>query len=147
MTFAYATKLSMRPRLINIGAQKIDGSVLEIHNITSTSFLFQDSQKRVQFFKKIFLLTDISMEIVLKMSFLALSNTNVEFIELGKFICRSYITIETLLIINRIKLINKKEFAKAVLDENLETFIIHISALEVIENSIHPFQVAQIADL
>ncbi len=42
---------------------------------------------------------------------------------------------------------DKKEFAKATLDENLETFIVHISALDVAELSIHPFRIAQIVAL
>lgn len=84
MTPAYITKLGPRPRSTNVAAQKIDSSVLETHGIPSASFLFQDSQERVQFFKETFLQADTSMEIVLEMPFLALSNTDVEFIELRK---------------------------------------------------------------
>ena len=36
---AYAIKLDLRPRLINIGAQKIDGSILETYGIDSACFL------------------------------------------------------------------------------------------------------------
>lgn len=46
---------------------------------------------------------------------------------------------------NRIELINKKEFAKVALDKNLETFMIHIIALEAM--LIHFSKIVQIAIL
>lgn len=46
-----------------------------------------------------------------------------------------------------VKLVDKSEFAKAVLDENAKTFVIHISALEDMEKSIQYSQIAQIAVL
>lgn len=54
--------------------------------MTSASFLLQDSQGRVGFFKETFLLADISIEIVLGIPFLALSNINIEFTKLEKLI-------------------------------------------------------------
>lgn len=48
------------------------------------SFLLQNSQKKFQFFKETFLLTNININIVLKISFLAFSNTDVGFTELKK---------------------------------------------------------------
>ena len=44
---AYAAKLGLRLRPTNVGAQKIDGLVLETHGMTSARFLIQDSQGRV----------------------------------------------------------------------------------------------------
>lgn len=52
---------------------------------------------------------------------------------------------ETLPTTSWIKLINKKAFAKEVLDKNLETFIMYISALE--EMTIHLFGATQIVIL
>ncbi len=49
--------------------------------------------------------------------------------------------------ISWVELIDKREFAKATLDENSETFVVHISALDVAESSIHPSRAAQIAAL
>ena len=43
MSPAYAAKLSLRSRPINVGAQKIDGSALTTHGMALTSFLLQDS--------------------------------------------------------------------------------------------------------
>ena len=69
MTPIYKTKLGLKPRSINVGTQKIDGSALKIHNITLARFSLQDSQERVWFFEKIFLLANINMEVVLRMFF------------------------------------------------------------------------------
>ncbi len=108
-------------------------------------FLIQDSLGKVRFFEETFLLADISMEVVLEMPFLSLSNVDVKFAELEKLTWRTDTAVETLSIISRVKLIDKREFARVTLDKNLETFVIHVSALEAI--TIYPFRAAQIATL
>lgn len=85
---AFAAILGLTPRLININIQKIDGFFLEIYNITSIGFLLQDSLKMVQFFKKTFLLTDTSMEMVLGIFFLSLNNADIQF-DMGELTWRS----------------------------------------------------------
>ncbi len=85
------------------------------------------------------------MEVVLGMPFLFLSNADVEFAELGKLTWRIYTAAEALPTTSRVKLINKREFARAALDKNLETFVVHVSALEAM--TIHPSRVVQIAAL
>ncbi len=87
------------------------------------------------------------MEVVLEMPFLSFSNADVEFAELGKLTWRSYMATEALPTTNRVELIDKREFAKVAMDENSETFFVHMSALDVAELLIHPFQEAQIAAL
>lgn len=72
------------------------------------------------------------MEIVLKMLFLAFSNIKIGFTELEKLTYRSYTITKALLITNRVEFINKKEFTKAALEKNLETFVVYILALEAI---------------
>ncbi len=57
------------------------------------------------------------MEVVLEMHFLALSNADFQF-SAEKFTWRTYIAVEALPTISRVELINKKEFARAALDEN-----------------------------
>ncbi len=79
MTPAYAKKLCFTTRKTSIGAQKIDSSPLKTYGIVSGSFSLQDSLGRVRFFKKTFLLADTSMEMVLGMLFLALSNADFQF--------------------------------------------------------------------
>ncbi len=44
----------------------------------------------------------------------------------------SYTAVETLTTISWVKLIDKREFAKAALDGNSETFEVHVAALEVL---------------
>lgn len=107
----------MRPRPTNVNVQKIDGLILKIHGITLASFLFQNSLGSVRFFEETFLLTNISIKLVLKMLFLTFSNANIEFTELEKLIWRFYTTAKALPTISRIELINQKKFIKAALDK------------------------------
>ncbi len=76
---AYATKLSLTPRKISVRAQKIDGLPLETYDMVLACFLLLDSLGRDRFFEETFWLADTSIEIVLGMPFLGLSNTNFQF--------------------------------------------------------------------
>ncbi len=95
MTPAYATKLDLTVRKISVGAQKIDGLLLETYGIVSASFSLQDSLRRVRFFEETFLLANISMKMVLGMLFLAFSNADFQF-DAEKLTWRFYITAEAL---------------------------------------------------
>lgn len=57
---------------------------------------------------------------------------------------RSYITIEAVSTASKIELINNKEFAGVVLDEDSKTFVVHVVTLEVM--SIYSFKTFQIQD-
>ena len=145
MTPAYAAELGLTTRKTSVGAQKIDGLPLETYGMALTRFSVQDSLGRVRFFEETFLLADTSMEVVLGMPFLSLSNADVEFAELGKLTWRTYTAAEALPTTSRVKLINKREFARAALDENSETFVVHVAALEVpTAMSIHPPRTSQV---
>ncbi len=87
-----------------------------------------------------------NLEMVLEMLFLALSNAN---FQLGakELTWRTYIVAKTLPTTSRVELIDKREFAKVALDENLETFVVHVSALNVAEPMIYPSRATQIAAL
>lgn len=143
MTMAYTTKFDFIIWKISVGTLKINSSLLKTYNMILTSFLLHDSLERIWFFEETFLLADTSMEVVLKILFLSLSNTDVEFAELEKLTWRLYIIAEALPITSQVKLIDKKKFAKVTLDENSETFIIHKAALETITISLS--WIAQIA--
>lgn len=145
MTLAYTAKLGLKHRPTNIGTQKIESSALKTYGMASASFSLQDILKMIKFFEKTFLLANTSIEIVLGMLFFSLRKTDFEF-EIREFIWRSYIVAEALSTISRVKLIDKREFAKTALNEKLETFVIYLAALEV-DLLIHPSQVAQIAAL
>ena len=43
-----------------------------------TGFLIQDKTSKIRFFEKTFLLADTSIEVILRMSFLALSNADIQ---------------------------------------------------------------------
>ena len=99
-----------------------------------------------RFFQETFLLANISAEIVLSMPFLILSNAGVQFVEM-ELTWRSYITAEALSTAKRVELINKKEFAKAALDENSETFVVHVASLSSISLDVHHSWRPQISGL
>ena len=79
------------------------------------------------------------------MLFLTLSNADVQFVE-KELTWRSYTIAKALPTTKRVELIDKKEFAKAALDKNFETFVIHIASLNLVPE-IHPDREAQIASL
>ena len=108
-------------------------------------FQIEDKLGKVQFFQETFLLADISAEVVLGMPFLTLSNADVQFVK-KELTWRSYTTAKALPTTKRVELINKKEFAKAALDENSETFVVHVASLNLVPG-IHPDREAQIASL
>ena len=82
--------------------------------MVSASFLLQDCLVRTRFFEKTFLLADTSMEMVPTMRFLAFSNADFLF-GVEKLTWRAYIVAKALSTTSWVKLIDKKEFAKAVL--------------------------------
>ena len=97
---------------------------------------------RAQFFQETFLLADFSVEVVLGMPFLTLSNADIKFAQ-KKLTWRSYTTAEALPTTKRVEIINRKEFAKAALDEHVEAFVVHVTSLSTM--AIHPARKAQIA--
>ena len=104
------------------------------------NFQVEDKLGRTRFFQETFLLADISAEVVLGMPFLTLSNADVQFVE-KELTWRSYTTAEALPITKRVELINKKEFAKAALDEKSKTFVVHVTSLNL-ALGIHPDRAA-----
>ena len=76
---AFAEKLGLVVRTTNVGAQKIDGTTLEIYGMVVAAFLVTDQADRVRFFEEIFLVANISPDVVLGMSFLTLSGADVDF--------------------------------------------------------------------
>lgn len=67
MTPVYIIKLIFIIQKTNIRAQKIAIMLLEIYAMILAEFLFQNNLRRVLFFEETFLLTNISIKIVLKM--------------------------------------------------------------------------------
>ena len=79
MTPAYAAHLGLKVKVTNVGAQKIDRSSLATYSIVIAIFQVVNKLGCFWFFQKTFLLANISMQVVLAMPFLTLSNGNVQF--------------------------------------------------------------------
>lgn len=79
------------------------------------------------------------MGLVLRMLFLSLSNSDVEFAKSEKLTWESYDNGKALPITSQIKLIGKKEFAKAALNQNSKIFVLYVTTLELSTTMlIHP---------
>ena len=79
INFDYIQKLGFKIRKTNIGAQKIDDSALETFGMVIADFQGEDKAIRFRFFEKIFLITNIKFEVILKMLFLKISNVEILF--------------------------------------------------------------------
>lgn len=74
-------------------------------------------------------MANISIRMILKIPFLILSTTNIQYVE-KKLTWKFYTSIEALPTIKQVKFISKKKFTKVVLDKNSESFIVYIAALK-----------------
>ena len=77
----YVSRLCFRVHRTDIRAQKIDGSTFKTFGIVLASFQVEDKLEKIWYFRKTFLLADISTKVVLGISFLTLSNADVQFVE------------------------------------------------------------------
>ena len=77
MTPAYTKQLDLQIQKTDVKAQKIDGSLLRTFRMIIAGFQVEDKLGRARFFQESFLLAEISMEVVLEMPFLALSNADI----------------------------------------------------------------------
>ncbi len=101
------------------------------------AFSLQDSLGGVWFFEETFFLADTSMKVVLGMFFLAFSNGDIQF-GAERLTWRSYTAAEAFPTAGQVELIDKHKFAKATMDENSETFVVHGAALEAPEPAVDP---------
>ena len=146
MNLAFATRLGLSIHPIGIGAQKINGSALRNYGMAITGFSIQDKSGRAQFFEETFLLADTRMEVVFAMSFLALSNGDIQ-VDTESFTWKSYSAVEALPTTRRVELIDKHIFAKAALNKISETFVMHVVALQALEPAVHPSRAPLLAAL
>ena len=79
MNPAFASQLGLKTQKTNVGAQKIDGTTLETYGMVVSTFSLLDKDSWERFFEKNFLLTDVKRELVLGMSFLTMSNADIDF--------------------------------------------------------------------
>ena len=99
--------------------------------------MIYDKTSKIRLYEETFLLVDTYKEKVYDIPFLVDSNVGFQF-DTESFTWRSYNAAETLPTTRRVELINKYDFIEAVLNKNSETFVVHITALEVLDTAIHP---------
>ena len=137
----FAKQLGLPIRSTDVGAQKIDGTMLDTHGMVVAAFSVVDKANRVKFFEETFLVANVSPEVVLGMAFLTLSGADVDFS--GRELrWRTYTTKEALPTTRRVELVGKKEFAAAALDPEHEIYVVHVASLDV-----HPSRRPQISGL
>ena len=115
MTPAYMAHLGLKVRVTNVNVQKVNKSSLANYGIVIAAFQVVNKLGCSRFFQKTFLLANISIEVVLSMPFLIHSNANVQCAE-KKLTWRTYISKKAFLTTRQVEIIDRKEFAKAVLD-------------------------------
>ena len=76
---AFVEKLGFVIWSINIGAQKIDSTILETYRMIIAVFSVIDQANKIMFFEETFLVVNISLHMVLGMLFLILSDGNIDF--------------------------------------------------------------------
>ena len=109
------------------------------------SFSIKDKKRNSCFFEKTFILTDISMDITLKISFFTLKNVDINFI--GRHIyCKTYTIAEVFLTTRQVKLIEKNEFTVIALNLENKAFVIYVAFINQ-DLDVHHTQRAQIASL
>ena len=96
MSPTFAKRSSLKTWKTSVGAQKIDGSVLETFEIVIADFQMEDKDGRSRFFEQTFLVANTKFEVILGMSFLKLSNADVSFNE-ETLTWKSYTTSKTYL--------------------------------------------------
>lgn len=101
-----------------------------------------DKLDTVRFFEEILLLTETSIEIVLGMRLLTLSNMDIQFAA-KKLVSRTYTIAVTLLTTQMIELINNKDFAKALLKKDIGAFVVYISFFSLTLITIYSAQEVQ----
>ena len=145
---AFVERLGLVVRTTNVGAQKMDGTILETYKMVVAAFSVTDQADRVRFFEETFLVANFSPDMVLGMPFLTLSGADIDFPK-KELRWRSYTIEEALPITKQVELVGKIEFATAALDPGHEIFVVHIASLESPnqESDVHPSCRAQIAAL
>ena len=143
MSPAYIKRLGLKAWKTNVGAQKIDGSALQIFKMVIADFQVEDKIGKPKFFQETFLIIDTKFEVILGMSFLKISNADMAF---GKVTLtwKSYTTNEALPTTEQVQLIDPKEFIIAVLDVDSKTFVVHVAIRKQEEMAMDPGRKAQI---
>lgn len=79
MTPAYIAKLCLNIKKTDFRAQKIDDSTSNTFEIVLANFQLENKLSRARFFQKTFVVANNTLEVILKISFLILSNVDIQF--------------------------------------------------------------------
>ena len=139
----FAQKLGLKVWKTNIGVQKIDGFALETLGMVIADFQVENKVGKPRFFQKTFLVTDTKFEVIQKILFVKLSNTDMLFGE--KILTwKTYTTNKALFSTKQVQIINKKDFIIAVLDADSKTFVMYVAIREQKEILVYSKKQAQI---
>ena len=76
---AFAKELGLPIRPTDIGAQKINSTMLEIYGMVVAAFSVKNKANQLRFFEETFLVANVSLDLVFGMLFLTLSGVDVDF--------------------------------------------------------------------
>lgn len=127
MTLAFVLKLNFGVYYIDIRAPKIPGYISKTFKIVFASYQVKKKLGHIQYFQKTFLLNDISIEIMLKMTFLVFSSVKIPFVE-KKITQQFYTLAKTFTTTKQVELINKNKFTKIALNQKSSIFMIYVKA-------------------
>ncbi len=135
---AFTHQVGLKIWKTNVGAQKIDDTTLKTYEMVVFTFSVLDIDGRERFFEESFLLVDIKPDIVLKIPFLTMSNTDVDF-QAWDLQWRSYTTGNVLSTTKQVDLIGKREFAVTTLDPEHKAYVVHVVAFNIdLGDEVHP---------
>ena len=77
----FAKQLGLLVRSTDVGAQKIEDTLLDTYGMVVAAFSVVDKINGVRFFEKTFLVANVSLEVVFEMLFLILSGANIDFLD------------------------------------------------------------------
>ena len=147
MSQVFAHQLGLAIRKTNIGAQKIDGTILETYEMVVSIYSMLDKDGRERIFEENFLLVNVKPEIVFGMLFLTMINADVDF-QAWNLQWRSYITGNVLLTTRQVELIGKKKFTATAFNLKHKVFEVHVATLSVNpDDDVHLSRRAQVAYL
>ena len=106
-------------------------------------FQVEDKSGRPRFFQETFLVANTNFEVVLRISFLKISNASIAFGE-ETLTWKSYTTNEALPTTEQVQLVDPKEFVIVALDADSETFVVHMAIKKREEMPVYSERQAQI---
>ena len=77
----FARKLGLVMQTTNVGIQKIDDTTFETYEIVIVVLSITDQVNNIKFFKQIFLMANVSPNMIRGMSFLTMNDANFEFLK------------------------------------------------------------------